>query len=382
MQFLGFGNSSSEQLTISSDTAWSSVSGIVATGCSGDAGENLLVVDSSTGFSANDIIIIHHSRGTTGNTGGWELNQVLSVGGATSLNLTLPLANSYTDSGADQSQVQRVPQYSGVKVNSSVSLSAGSYDGSTKGIIAFLSSGVTQIQGTLSASGKGYRGGNNAVTAAYQGEGTAGGNTSQSTAANGTGGGGGGGDFASAGGGGGGHATAGTNAGFNPGEANGRGIGGGIDGSATFTSGILMGGGGGGGERGSGQSGTAGAGGIGGGLIFIFSRVFTVTGSVVSNGDNGGNYVVGDEGGGGGAGAGGSIFIKGQTLTLGNNLITATGGIGGDGSGSADGGNGGTGRIRVESCSITDIATYATNPATSVQTGGYNFCGGIASIIL
>lgn len=292
-------------------------------------------------FASGQVVLIIQMQGTGAGT--WQRTKIVSYTAGT-ITLEDQLNFSYSSSSG-KAQVIVMKRYADVTINSGKTWTAKAWDGSVGGILAFLANGTVTITGTISATGKGYRGGANGTTQATQGEGSTGVGTT-SVSANGTGGGGGQGDSGnqSSGGGGGGHATSGTNgqdqANPNPG------IGGGTGGTTDLTT-MILGGGGGGGGRGAGVTGTAGSGGIGGGGIFISSAGLTITGSIVSNGNAGGNGS--DEGAGGGGGAGGSILLKVQTATLGSILITATAGSGGT-AGLAEryGGAGGLGRIHID----------------------------------
>lgn len=365
-QFVGFGNGSDGVATLSGTDA------PVDSSCSGTSGTRTLTIGSGLSFAAGDMVLIHQSRGT--GAGNWEVKVVESYSGTT-LTLTTNLDNTYTDSGSSQAQVLEGKQYSQVTISGT--LTAKAWDGDVGGLLVFMCSGKTLISGTVTATGKGYRGGaqsGQGVTQGLSGEGTTGASVSQ-TSANGNGGGGSQGTTGNLyGGGGGGHSTAGT-AGTN--GSNGTpGAGGGTGGTADLTT-LIFGGGGGaaGAKNESGRAG--GAGGEGGANIVIFSKEIEITGSVVSNGNNGaaGSPAPGD-GAGGGGGAAGSILLKAQTATLGSSLVTATGGSGNT-TGDGDGGNGGNGRIAIEAC----VRTGTTNPAATETIGGRPWCSSVAGII-
>lgn len=363
-----FLDGSSGSLSISSDTTWSSVSGIVNVSCSGTIATNSL---SATGsFSAGDMIVIHQSRGGA-NVGLGEINQVASYSAGT-ITTVIPLLRTYTDSGASQAQVQIMPSYTDVTIDNTKTLTGAAWNADIGGIIAFYCSGLTTVTGTISVNGKGYSGGAAGFGATgIQGEGTSGGG-SASTSANGSGGGGGGqdGGSKSGGGGGGGHANSGTN-----GQSNAGGTGG-TGGSSSGSSDLMnatLGGGGGGGSRGAGVTGTPGAGGNGGGLVIIISKKIVVTGAISADGNNGGNAT--EEGSGGGGGGGGGILIRSMHAEIGTNLLTAskgTGGTKGPGGNGGNGGDGSVGRIRIES---PVIIGSNNDPVSSNQLGGNLWAG-------
>lgn len=341
-----FGDGSDGALTISADTTDAPID----SACSGTSGATSLTATNAS-FAANQIILIHQTRGT--GAGNWELNKIQSYTAGT-ITTSYSLINTY-GTGA---QVLVLKQYSDVTVNSGKTLTAKAWNETVGGIVGLLCNGTITISGTVSASEKGYvypTAVSNQSAGKY-GEGTAGQAGIVSTSANGNGGGGGGyssGVFA-AGAGGGGNASAGTNGTGGSGVSGGTG--GNSAGSANLTT-MVFGGGGGGGA--AGNNSTGGTNGRGSGLIFFAAKIINVTGSVVANGATGGN-ASGDNAGGGGGGAGGSIIFKFQTGSLGSNLVTASGGSGGSKVG-LQGGNGGaasTGRIHVDySVSLSGTTT-------------------------
>lgn len=363
-----FGDGSDGDLTISSNTTFSAPN----ESCSGTAGATTLTVGAAS-FSNGDLILIHQSRGT--GAGNWELSKVVSGGGTTTLTLESALINGYTDSGSNQAQIVELKQYSSVTVNSGVTWSAPSWNGSQGGILAFLCNGDTNINGTVSVDGDaggstrndygdglGFDGGVGKPSTggsvggqAYSGEGTSGASAAQN-AANGNAGGGatvGNSGDSRAGGGGGGHSASGGLGSSNNNAT--RGAAGGTSGNAGLTNMTFGGGGGGSGVDGGGD---VGAGGAGGGIIAIFSKTITVnssTGLLVSRGGNGGS---GGYGGGGG-GAGGSILLKAETATLNTSRVLASAGSAGIGSQSnCNGGAGAAGRIHLDySTSYTGTTT-------------------------
>lgn len=385
MQFLGFGDGRNGYLHITSDTTESPID----SSFSGSAGATSATIATGLSISQGDVVKVWKTRGITTTTiGTWELLQVDSYNSGTgSITFTTPLVNSYQDSGADQSQLRVVPQYTGIKIDSGVTYTCKSWNGDTGADFAAMVSGNVEINGTLQLSGAdgtcstpgvgattgGFRGGNarqgsnNLV--AYCGEGSEGDRTTQ-TSNRGTGGG-----AASSGppngnasAAGGGHASAGQN-GIRK-EGNGiLGTGGTTSGLADLT--IMTLGGAGGGAS-TDNTGATGGGGSTGCCAWIFcaGRIFG-TGSILSNGGDGGN---GDYGSGGGA-TGGSIFCKCMELDLTSLTITALAGQGGEypqAGGTAAGGDSSEGRLRFETCKITGTGTVS--PTASTQEGGFSFC--------
>lgn len=357
MQFLGFGSGADGALSISVDTTEAPID----SSCSGTSGTATLTVGSSLSFAANQIVLVHQSRGTS--AGNWELAQVASYVGTT-LTLRSNLVNSYVSSGADAAQVRVVPQYTSVTVNTGVTWTAKAWNGSVGGILAYMCNGLRNVMGTISVKGKGYRGGTGTVGGSVggnQGEGTAGAG-SRSTAANGNGGGGGsfsGDNGLSAGGGEhGGGATSGQ-----------AGSAGSTAGSVDATT-FVFGGGGGEGGISAAESGQAAvAGQNGGGAVVEFCASVTTSGAFNLRGNDGpsinnGHFGVGAPGGGG------AYIGKIRSGALGTSLIVSTGGAAGTNGSGSPSGDAGTGRNRIEACTYTGTFT----PSESASVGGKTWC--------
>lgn len=336
-----FGDGSDGSLAILSDTTEAPIDST----CTGTAGSVSLSA-TNTSFAASQIVMIHQSQGI--NAGQWERGVIQSYTAGT-ITLVEPLIGTYT-SGA---QVRVLKQYTTVTVDAGVTYSAKAWSNATGvgGILAFIASGTVTIAGNISASEKGYRGGQVAATNPSEaGEGTAG-NIVQQSAANGNGGG--GAVDTNGGGAGGGNGIIGNAGGGNGGTA------GAASSTADLTTMTFGGGGGGGGSQGSSPA----IGGWGGGIVFISGATLTVTGGLTANGQLGGN--ANNNSGGGGGGAGGSILLKCQTATLGSSLITASGGSGGSGNGSGNsGGAGGDGAIHIDYYNSYTGSTTPTINAT------------------
>jgi uncharacterized repeat protein (TIGR01451 family) len=338
------------------------------------------VVEDNTGDPA---------RGSSANSAGtYEFavatNSIAFAGSAT-LNLSAPLQNTFINAaasgtqGAQSYQVIRVPQYTSLVLNAT--LSPPAWNGSTGGVLAMDVTGQLNFNGqTINVSQRGFRGGGgyvqgvlcttgsgrtpctdyraaNAATAngAFKGEGIAGtpayvydslsASTSGSTTAtdgypNGDrargapGNAGGGGNQHNSGGGGGGNGGIGGFGGNTwnssetayAGERYG-GMGGGNGYNSTTR--IILGGGGGAGDVG-GNGGAApnlAHGGSGGGIVMI--RAGSVIGTGTINADGAPGILGPGTDAGGGAGAGGSIWISTGTGNLPATLsITANGGAG------------------------------------------------------
>lgn len=93
------------------------------------------------------------------NAGKFELAEVKSLAGNTSISLMCPLVNSYTSLG--RVQVVRVPRFVNLTVNANTSIVPSAWNGSTGGIVALEVNQnlVINTNGKISASGFGFRGG-------------------------------------------------------------------------------------------------------------------------------------------------------------------------------------------------------------------------------
>jgi hypothetical protein len=358
-----FGNAVDGDLTISSDTTQS----LTVKSCSGEAASTSLTIAAGA-FTNGDVVLIHQSRGT--DVGQWEINRVTSGGGSTTLTLQSALQYTYTDSGASQAQVMKIPMYNTVTVDSGDTWSATAWGGDTGGILTFAAKNLT-ITGSISASIKGFRYGDGFEVwdgYGYQGEGHT--TTTQTQSRSYSGSGGGGGRNASGAGGSYGDANGGYGA-MNDAQSGSGSIGG----VADLTN-LYFGGGGGGGTN-YGIT-IKPRGGRGGGAIVIFAKEIVISGTITSNGEQG---VTADDPSwsrAGGGGAGGPILIQTQKATLGSNKITAIKGAGGDGQGGAkDGGAGSNGRIAVHhSGTISGSSTPSftdTTDATLIESLGGSF---------
>ena len=370
MTYQGFGNGSDGAATLSGTDA------PVDSSCSGTSGTKSLSA-TNVSFADDKLVLIHQSKGT--GVGNWEINIIDSYSAGTITTL-FDLVNTYTDSGQSQAQVIQLPEYSSVTISGT--LTAKAWDGNVGGIIAFLCNGETNISGTMTAAGKGYRGAASVRDAdGLQGEGYNNDAGTRSINANASGGGGGWagdqhGGFGGGGGGGGGHATAGSG-GVGAGTTGSGGTAGTIGADSSSATKLHFGGGGGSGGEQYNQ-GQAGAGSPGGGIIFVLTASLVVTGSVSANGSVGGNSTPGiSDGGGGGGGAGGYVYIQCIDATIGSNLITATGGAGGTFTGSGgNGGAGASGFVYIAACGVTGTS----NPGNSASYGGYDYCQSFISI--
>ncbi len=336
------------------------------------AGNTTLSVTSTTNFAAGRLIMVLQSTGiatipasgnqtsinlTNNAVGRFELVRIASVTSNT-ITLVSPLRYGYT---ANVTQVITVPEYTTVTINSTRSIIAGAWNGSTGGVLAFLCQGTVTNNGTISAASRGFRGGlaivdvsgssgctgldEAAPTGAQKGEGIA--NTRYGATQTGRGNvanAGGGGVCSSTGGGGGGNGGAGGRGGNSD---DGNRVVGGLGGVATNGSlyDYLSFGGGGGAGHVSASSGSNG--GAGGGIIFIRCNSFS-GGTITASGGLASSTATVD--GAGGGGAGGTIHIR-CVGTFSATTIQAAGGAGGScnsGAPTGPGGGGAGGRILIQ----------------------------------
>lgn len=339
-----FGSGGDGALTISSDTTEAPID----SACTGTSGTTSLTA-TNVNFAINQIVLIHQSRGTGAGT--WQRNTIAGYTAGT-ITLSNPLNADYT-SGA---QVRVLKQYTNVTIDSAKTYTAKAWDGTVGGILAFIASGTTTVTGSINAKGLGFRGGNGYNNRAYvgdSGEGTAGESVTKSPLRNGNGGAGSqGAEYSTywGGAGGGGNGTEGGSGTRVPGGSQ--------SGSADLTS-MTFGGGGGGVGHDYGYAGGA----NGGGIVFITSSTFTISGTINVDGNNGVlTETWDDKVNSTGSGGGGSVLIKSQTATLGAGLITAIGGTSPTAEGGT-GGSGGNGRIHLD---YYTSYSGTTNPTLNV----------------
>jgi hypothetical protein len=352
-----FGSGGDGALTISADTTDTPID----SACTGTSGSQSLSATNAS-FATGQILLIHQTQGT--GAGLWERNEITSYTSG-----TITLVNALSRTFGTGAQVLVLKQYTNVTINSGKTWIAKAWNGTVGGILGFLCNGTLTVTGSINATGKGFRGGQENPTGntnGYGGEGQNGGYNEQRNSANGSGAG-----AASlygnerAGGGGGGNGSSGNNGGqATPGRGGIAGIGGGVTGNNSLTT-LLMGGGGGSGAVESGAS-AGNAGGNGGGIVYVYANdIATITGTIINNGSNGSGTTSGSAGG---AGAGGSVLLKCITAALGTTKVTASGGTGGDGGGTSDGGNGGNGRIHVDYYTSVSGTTTPTLDSTQDNT--------------
>jgi hypothetical protein len=91
------------------------------------------------------------------NVGLYEFKCVASVPNSTTINLTTTLANNYTS--ADHVQIVRIPRYTSFNLAAGNSIRPAAWNGNIGGITAIEISGNATINGTITATSRGFRGG-------------------------------------------------------------------------------------------------------------------------------------------------------------------------------------------------------------------------------
>jgi hypothetical protein len=123
---------------------------------------DLLMIIKMQGASVNTSSTTSSAYGNItdyNNTGVYELTMVQSISGNT-ITLYSALVNTYTISATQRVQVVRIPRLSSLTVNSGASLTGQAWGSSyTGGIVAVEVNGNAAINGTITANGIGFRGG-------------------------------------------------------------------------------------------------------------------------------------------------------------------------------------------------------------------------------
>ncbi|NVJ06062.1 cell envelope biogenesis protein OmpA, partial [Myxococcus sp. AM001] len=134
------------------------------------SGQSFVTVASTDGFAADDLVMVFQATGledgpsgnqapivlTGGLVGRWEFARIDSVDVDARLNFTEPLTGSFA---ATSTQAIRVPEYISVTVTAAGSIVAAPWNGTTGGVVAFLSRGAVNNAGAIHADGRGFRGG-------------------------------------------------------------------------------------------------------------------------------------------------------------------------------------------------------------------------------
>jgi len=185
-----FGDGGDGAVTVSSSDVYDSgfATPLIDASCTATSGTPTISATNAS-FAADQEILIIQSRGTGAGT--WERRTILSYTAGT-ITTTENLSATYV-SGA---QVLVLNEFTNFTINTSITLTAKAWDGTTGGILAFLCSGTLTVTGSINATGKGFRGASAPSATAtgyigFQGEGTAGARDTKSVSANGSGAGGG-----------------------------------------------------------------------------------------------------------------------------------------------------------------------------------------------
>jgi hypothetical protein len=127
----------------------------------------------ATALAYGDMIMIIKMQGATmnttntssygaissyNNTGVYELRLVRGVTGNT-ITLCNPLVNTFTVGGRERVQVVRIPRITTLTINSGASLTGNAWNGTTGGVVAVEANGAITVNGTITATGLGFRGG-------------------------------------------------------------------------------------------------------------------------------------------------------------------------------------------------------------------------------
>lgn len=91
------------------------------------------------------------------NCGNYELAEVFAVAGSNTIQLNCALQNNYTAAG--KVQIVRMPRYASLTVNNASSITCDAWNGTKGGIVAIEVDGATIVNGSIAATGRGFRGG-------------------------------------------------------------------------------------------------------------------------------------------------------------------------------------------------------------------------------
>ncbi|MEJ8802175.1 cadherin domain-containing protein [Pontibacter sp. H249] len=146
------------------------------------AGATTVHHDGSVNFASGDLVMIIQMQGgvgfsmiqtntgstygavTLGNAGFYEF-RIVNSATTTSFTVTEGLTNAYVSTSLtgpgnnNRAQIVKVPRYSSLNVNAGASIVPSAWNGDKGGIVALEVAGTTTINGTISSSGAGFRGG-------------------------------------------------------------------------------------------------------------------------------------------------------------------------------------------------------------------------------
>lgn len=121
------------------------------------AGDLLLIIQMQGAVINVGTTSAYGSISSYNGCGAYEFAKVSSIGSSGKINLANGLKNSYSSS--NKVQVVRVPRYTTLTINSGASLTCQDWDGTTGGIVAVEAAQTVTVNGTVTANGKGFRGG-------------------------------------------------------------------------------------------------------------------------------------------------------------------------------------------------------------------------------
>ncbi|RKH50022.1 adhesin, partial [Corallococcus sp. AB050B] len=181
-----FGNGNGHNGALTVTTANRVINTYTRLTANANAGATTVSVNSITGFAVGDLIMVFQSTGYTGTVvtgaqapfdaaatpvGNWNFARVTARAGTT-LTFAPALTSNFTGSPPDNditlrssAQVIRVPEYTDVTINAGASLSARAWSSDAEfrdtvgGLVVFFATGTVTNNGTISAAGAGFRGG-------------------------------------------------------------------------------------------------------------------------------------------------------------------------------------------------------------------------------
>lgn len=119
---------------------------------------DLIMIIQMQGASINNSNSASYGGITNYNSAGrYELRCVSSVPNSNTINLTVPLENSYTSAG--HTQIIRVPRYSTFNLPAGNSIRPAAWDGNVGGVTVIEIQGNATFNGSITATGRGFRGG-------------------------------------------------------------------------------------------------------------------------------------------------------------------------------------------------------------------------------
>ena len=130
----------------------------------GNGASELIAMSMNALLDAGDEVLIINLQGASADyasAGNYEFKTIASISSNT-LTLDSALRLTYGDSSTQKIMVQRVPRYTNVTVAAGATLTATAWDGTRNGVLMFKANGTVTINGTVSMTGKGFRGGSGA----------------------------------------------------------------------------------------------------------------------------------------------------------------------------------------------------------------------------